>query len=107
MLTEIPPEAMVPDALVPAKAAVACTKSEPRFEAIAVVSALCDPVTVLPFRPKLIPFELEKTTLSRLPLVVPALKFTDDAQAAATLAVTMLPALVPKVTLLALLKPRV
>jgi hypothetical protein len=38
--TEIPPLAIVPDALVPAKAAVACTKSEPRFEAIAVVSAL-------------------------------------------------------------------
>jgi len=37
MLTEIPVLFMVPEALVPAKAAVAWTKSEPRFDAIAVV----------------------------------------------------------------------
>lgn len=35
--TEIPLEAMVPEAFVPAKAALAWTKSEPRFEAMAVV----------------------------------------------------------------------
>lgn len=34
---DIPLEAIVPDAFVPLKAAFACTKSEPRLEAIAVV----------------------------------------------------------------------
>jgi hypothetical protein len=37
MLTEIPLLAIVPEALVPAKAAVACTKSLPLLEAMAVV----------------------------------------------------------------------
>ena len=36
-LTEIPFDAMVPEAFVPAKTALACTKSLPRFDAIAVV----------------------------------------------------------------------
>ena len=36
-LIDIPFEAIVPDALVPAKAALACTKSDPLFDAIAVV----------------------------------------------------------------------
>lgn len=40
------------------------------------VSPLCDAVIVEPFRPNETPLELEKTTLPRLPEVVPAEKLT-------------------------------
>lgn len=64
MLTEIPLLAIVPDALVPANAAVACTKSLPRFDTIAVVSALCEAVTTeLLFMPKLMPLALSNSTV--------------------------------------------
>ena len=65
------------------------------------------PVTVEPFNPNETPFAFENTTESRFPLVVPAEKLTDAAPTAPTLAVTILPALVPNVTLFALLNPRV
>jgi len=82
MLTEMPPLAMVPEAEVPANAAVACTKSVPLFEAIAVVIALCAPVIVPAFSPKLIPFELLKVNAEARLLVVPALRLMFEIVAA-------------------------
>lgn len=61
MLTLIPFDAIVPEALVPAKAAAACTKSDPRLEAIAVVSALWLAVIEDSLNPKLIPLAFENS----------------------------------------------
>ena len=74
----------------------------------APVPAAAEAVIVLPFRPKLIPFRFENTILETLPLVVPALKLTLSCVLTTVAdAVIILPALVPKVMLLALLNPRV
>ena len=112
--TDIPLLAIVPEAFVPAKAAVAATKFDPALEAIAVVSPLCEAVIVLPAKPNETPLELLNTTLlvvtvltlSAIPTAAAPAAPPHPAPDAATDATTEPPELL-NVTLLELAKLRV
>ena len=95
MDTEIPLDAIVPEAEVPANAAVACTKSEPRLLAIAVVSPSWEAVTVDAAIPKDTPLEFENMTVPVNAFCVPALIATPPPTAASTLTEIPLEAIVP------------